>query len=65
MDRSTVRQSSDWLRPTRPLIRQAEAGPDLMPHITQMSARDDFWATISGMVLGSILGVSIVLAIAS
>lgn len=65
MARSNVRRSSDWLRPTRPLIRQAEARPDLMPHVTTMSDRDNLWATISGVVLGSILGLSIVLAIAS
>ncbi|MEH3121121.1 MAG: hypothetical protein PGN16_03930 [Sphingomonas phyllosphaerae] len=65
MARPTVQRSSDWLRPTRPLIRQVEARPDLLPLITTLNDRELHWTTMFGAILGAIFGLSIVLAIAS
>lgn len=63
MARSNVRPSSDWLRPTRPLIRGAR--PDFCPNITNPDQRDLFWGTVLSMVVGGLLGLAVVLGLAA
>lgn len=64
MGRPDVRQPHDWLRPTRPLIRQRLARPDLLPRVTNPGARDLFWSTAFSMALGALVAISFLLAIA-
>lgn len=64
MARSTGVQRPDWLRPTRLVIRQAEAGADLLPHVTNPGSRDLFWSTVFSMTLGALVALAFLLAIA-
>ncbi len=58
-------QPRDWLRPTRPIARRVPERETFAPLVTHPSYADLNWTTALGMLLGAIVGLIIVLAIAS
>ncbi len=65
MNRHPDSARADWLRPTRPIVRRAPERETFAPQVTHPSYADLNWATALSMILGGIVGLVFVLAIAA